>query len=473
MSSRNLAMRLYSRLPPALAPLAASARGYYLRSWRYGADSERLVGEALDRESWSPARWKTWQEESLARLLHRAATQVPYYRREWASRRQRGDRRSWEYIEHWPMLTKAVVRQSPAAFVADDCDTRRMFHEHTSGTTGQSLDLWWSRATVRAWYALFEARCRRWYGVSRNDRWAILGGQLVAPAERRRPPFWVWNAGLNQLYMSSYHLAPDLVVHYLGALRRYRVSYLWGYSSALYELARAALDLGQPVPGLRVAITNAEPLFAYQRQTIEAAFGCPVRETYGMAEIVADASECAAGALHLWPEVGWIEVGSDEQVTATGNGELVCTGLLNVDMPLIRYRTGDAASVGAPEMNRTCPCGRRLPRVESIEGRCDDTLVTRDGRRVGRLDPVFKRHMPIVEAQIIQETLDRVRVRYVPAPNFTRECGDSVADEIRARLGPTDVVLEATDRIPRGANGKFRAVISLVQQPAIESTPQP
>ena len=27
--------------------------------------------------------------------------------------------------------------------------------EHPSGTTGKALDLWWSRATVRAWYALF------------------------------------------------------------------------------------------------------------------------------------------------------------------------------------------------------------------------------------------------------------------------------------------------------------------------------
>ncbi len=24
--------------------------------------------------------------------------------------------------------------------------------EHTSGTTGQALDLWWSRATVSVWY---------------------------------------------------------------------------------------------------------------------------------------------------------------------------------------------------------------------------------------------------------------------------------------------------------------------------------
>jgi phenylacetate-CoA ligase len=461
MNAHALMLRLYSRLPPTLAPLAASARGYYLRSWRYGADAERLVDEALDREQWTPARWRVWQEDTLARLLHRAATRVPYYRALWAGKSRHGSG-SWENIANWPILTKADVRENPAAFVADDCDIRRMFQEHTSGTTGQSLDLWWSQATVRQWYGLFEARCRRWYGVSRHDRWAILGGQLVARADRNRPPFWVWNAGLNQLYMSSYHLAPDLIPHYLEALRRYEVTYLWGYSSSLYELARAVRDNGARPPRLRVAITNAEPLFPHQRQVIEQAFQCPVRETYGMAEIVADASECEKGILHLWPEVGWVEVLSNGVPATHGRGELVCTGLLNADMPLIRYRIGDSATVTRHGAERVCPCGRHLPTIASIEGRADDTLVTADGRRVGRLDPVFKSHMPIVEAQIVQDTLDRVTVRYVPARDFTSACAQQVIDEIRARLGPVEVIMEPTARIPRGANGKFRAVISRV-----------
>ena len=119
-----------------------------------------------------------------------------------------------------------------SAFVADDCKIQDMYFEHTSGTSGSSLSLWWSLKTVRAWYALFEARWRRWYGISRDDRWAILGGQLVAPADQSRPPFWVWNHALNQLYMSSYHLAPHLVPSYLDALIRYRCKYPLGYTSS-------------------------------------------------------------------------------------------------------------------------------------------------------------------------------------------------------------------------------------------------
>jgi phenylacetate-CoA ligase len=434
-------------------------RGLYLSSWRYGPESERLVEEALKREGWSPERWRSWQEERLAYVLHRAITQVPYYRAQWAERRRHGDRSSSELLENWPILEKEAVRENPHAFVADDCDVRQMFHEHTSGTSGTSLDLWWSRSTVRAWYALFEARWRRWYGVSRHDRWAMLGGQLVTSVNQRRPPFWVWNAGLNQLYMSSYHLAPDLIPHYLDALARYHVTYLFGYSSALYSLAQEAIRLKRRDLQIKVAITNAEPLFDHQREVISEAFQCPVRETYGMAEIVTAASECQLSQLHLWPEVGIVELSNDNHATGeVYSGELTCTGLLNSDMPLIRYRVGDRAAFSA--RSEPCRCGRALPLVASIDGRSDDVLLTTDGRQVGRLDPVFKDRLPVREAQIIQEALGSLRVRFVPAPGYTTLSGQSVIDRLRERMGPIEVVMEEVDRIPRTANGKFRAVIS-------------
>jgi phenylacetate-CoA ligase len=332
-----------------------------------------------------------------------------------------------------------------------------MFHEHTSGTSGKPLDLWWSRETVRGWFAIFEARCRAWHGVSRHDRWAILGGQLVAPVARRRPPFWVWNAALNQLYLSSYHLAPDLIPYYLDAIRAHRVRYLWGYPSALYELAQGALRDRRRDLKMAVALTNAEPVFDYQRQAVADAFQCPVRETYGMAEIVAAGSECPSGRLHLWPEVGLVELGDDAVGGEVTGGDLIGTGLLNADMPLIRYRVGDCGRL--TDGSARCQCGRALPTLASIEGRVDEVLYTPDGRRVGRLDPVFKANLPIREAQIIQEALDRIRVRYVPAADFNPEAARSIADLIRARLGDVEVILESADLIPRTSNGKFRAVI--------------
>jgi phenylacetate-coenzyme A ligase PaaK-like adenylate-forming protein len=450
-------LRVYHRLPGRARSVAASLRGLYLRTWRYGAKTEQLVEEALERDHWSAERWQAWREQRLAYVLHRAATRVPYYQEHWAARRQRGDKASWELLANWPVLERDPVRAQPAAFVADQCNVSRMFCQHTSGSSGLPLTLWWSRETVRLWYALFEARARAWYGVSRRDRWAMFGGQLVAPFAQRRPPFWVWNAALNQLYVSSYHLAPELIPSCIDALRRYRVAYVFGYTSSLYAVAQEALVAGSELP-LRVAVTNAEPVLDHQREAIARAFLCPVRETYGMAELVAAASECEAGRLHLWPEVGWVEIMEGDGPSLPGQpGELVCTGLLNTDMPLIRYRVGDR---GAQEVQQdVCSCGRRLPALAYVEGRNDDVLYTLDGRRVGRLDPVFKGGLPLREAQIVQESLDRVKVRYVPLPEFTTAHGRSLIERLQARMGSVRVTLEEVELIPRTRNGKFRAVI--------------
>ena len=455
------AQRLYDLLPPVAQSGAASLRGFYLRAWRYGAETERLVAEAQERESWPEARWRAWREERVGRLLHRAATRVPFYRRQWEERRRRGDRSAVERLENWPILRKESLRERAEEFIAEDRDRRKLFAEQTSGTTGTPLRLWIGRQNLRAAYALFEARVRRWNGISLRDRWAMLGGQLVTPTRRTRPPFWVWNAGLNQLYMSSYHLSQDTAADYLAAMRRYRVTSVLGYPSSLHSLAQAALERGLEAPRLSVVIGNAEPLYESQRAAISRAFGAPVRNTYGMAEWVGAASECAAGTLHAWPDAGVMETfedDSDAPAAPAELGRLIGTGLINDDMPLIRYEIGDRAALAAA--GPPCSCGRSLPAFESVEGRCDDVVVTPAGRRIGRFDPVFKADLPIREAQIIQEGPGLLRVKVVPTVPGEFDPAELMA-RLRARVGPgMELVVETVDRIPRTSRGKFRAVVS-------------
>ncbi len=442
-------------MPPAARSVVATLRGRQLERLRYGPETAQLVAEALAAERRPLVELERAASERLQYVLSRAAREVPYYRRFWQQAPRSLDPAR---LADWPILEKDSLRLAPREFLADGCQTSRMTAEHSSGTTGKPMHIWLSREAIRRHYALFEARLRIWNGVGHDDRWAMLGGQLVAPVEQRKPPFWVWNAAMRQLYMSSYHLSREMIPHYLDALKHYRIRYLWGYSSSLYALAQDALDLGRDDLRMTVAITNAEPLFAHQREAISRAFHCPVRETYGMSEIVAAASECEAGRLHLWPESGIVEVLEDGQPVPAGQtGDLVCTGLLNADMPLVRYRVGDRGALDDDPAG--CPCGRTLPRLKSIEGRIDDVLLTPDGRRVGRLDTVFKSDWPIREAQIVQERLDLVRLRYVPDASYTPDVGHEMIAELRKRMGDVAIELEPTESIARTSNGKFRAVI--------------
>jgi phenylacetate-CoA ligase len=443
--------------------MAATVHGARLRMRRAGPMTGRLRERALERESWSPEQWREWRRERLAFVLERAMTRVPYYRDHWSNRRRSGDRASWELLENWPILEKDVVRADPKQFVADDRPLWRLAEERTSGTTGKPVTVYRSRRMDQELYALSAVRSRGWHGLGPGDRWAMVSGELVTPVSARRPPFWVWNAAQNQLYMSSYHLSPDFLPLYCDALVRYRIRYVFGYTSSLVALAREAARTGRTDLGLRVAITNAETLLAEQRAIIEDGLGCPVRETYGMTEAVAFASECEHGVLHEWPEVGIVERLTEDGPDASGGGaELICTGLLNLDMLLIRYRVGDW---GHSVENLPCACGRTLPRFYRIEGRSDDVLMTQDGRRVGRLHRVFQaKDLPVREGQIVQETLNRIRVRVVPDANYTDDASRLITRQLRERMGEVEVIVDLVDDIPRTSAGKFRAVVSELEK---------
>jgi phenylacetate-CoA ligase len=456
---------IYHHLPYPLRVAAASAKGYYLRWWRYGPETERLVEEALERESWTSTQWKSWQEERLARLLHRARHHVPYYRSYWDERERRGERSAWQYLENWPILRKEAVRAQPRAFLAEDCNARRMYHDHTSGTTGTPLSLWFSRETLHRWYALFEARLRRWHGVTVHERWGIFGGQRVVPFEQKTPPFWVENYGLNQVYFSVLHIAPWSTEAYLHALQRFQLTHLIVYPSSLYFLAGEALETHRdfPIPSkLRVIFANAEPLYPFQREKIQLVFGCPVRETYGQAERVCTASECEAGRMHVWPEVGYTEILDDEArpVRPGEIGRLIATSLLNTDMPLIRYEVGDMVTNLASSGGEPCACGRYLPQLGNVLGRNDDVIRTRDGRKIVQIDTIYAPEYHVKESQIIQESLDKFRIKVVPAEGWSKENGDALRQALQERVGKVQVEVEIVDSIERTWAGKFRVIIS-------------
>jgi len=451
---------LYRRLPTPARSLAASARGLYLKHWRYGAQTEEEVEGALERDTWSADRWGSWLDERLAKLLRRAASKVPYYRAYWKRIRSVRNGPSPEILENWPVLRKEVVRENPLAFLAEDRDAGRMYRNRTGGTTGRPLSIYSTRASLVRHYALFEARVRRWHGVSRAERWAILGGHLVIPRSRKAPPFWVHNKPLNQLALSSHHVSAPAASAYAEALWRHAPSHLVTLPSSGALLASECLGAGIPLPKLAV-FSGSEVLLDSQRALLSRAFGTAARNTYGMIEMAAAASECAEGSLHVWPDEGLVEIledGTDAPLPPGKSGRLVATGLVNEDMPLIRYDTGDRATLS----ESPCRCGRRLPVLERVEGRTQDLVVTRDGRRIWYWNPVFY-GLPVAQAQIFQESLDSIRARVVVSGPFGEPEERQLVYRIRLRLGvAAEVSVETVPELPRTAAGRVRSVISLI-----------
>jgi phenylacetate-CoA ligase len=131
---------------------------------------------------------------------------------------------------------------------------------------------------------------------------------------------------------------------------------------------------------LRAGLFGAEPWTERIRGAIEESLNLCALDVYGLSEIVGPgvASECleGLGGAHVNEDHFLVEVIDPEtgaSVPDGDTGELVFTTLTKEALPLLRYRTGDLASIA----REPCPCGRTFARMSRVVGRTDDVLVIR------------------------------------------------------------------------------------------------
>ncbi len=130
---------------------------------------------------------------------------------------------------------------------------------------------------------------------------------------------------------------------------------------------------------LRAGIFGAEPWTDAMRARIEDLLGLRALDIYGLSEIIGPgvAAEClAADGLHVNEDhflVEAVDPVSGAPVPDGTPGELVFTTVTKQALPLLRYRTGDIATL----RRDPCACGRTLVRMSKITGRKDDMLVIR------------------------------------------------------------------------------------------------
>jgi len=456
----SLAEKVYQKSPVFLQNALLSAYGLHLYRLRFRGNFERRLGELLQSERFSAAQLLELQRRRLAELTRLLHERVPHYRDHLKSRGATPEDITLEnFSAVFTPVTKADINRDPRRFLAEGVDARDLVTINTSGTSGSPLTFYTTPQAVQENYAFF-ARFLRWAGVRERLRSATFAGRIIIPQSQESPPFWRKNLVMRNQLFSSYHLSPRFLGDYVRELDRFAPEYIDSYPSAIYTLATFMLEHGLKLRHPpRAVVTSSETLLDYQRTAIEAALGCRVFDQYGNAEAVSFIAQCEHGSYHVNPEYGIVEiVDADGRPCAPGEvGELVCTGFLNTAMPLVRYRIGDTASFASG----TCACGRHFPLMTQIEGRVDDMIITPEGNRVGRLDPIFKGLAAIRETQIVQESLERLVVRIVPGKGFDLSMAERVVAELRKRVGERiGIEVEILQEIPRTRAGKFRAVVS-------------
>lgn len=131
---------------------------------------------------------------------------------------------------------------------------------------------------------------------------------------------------------------------------------------------------------IKYGIFGAEPWSEEMRVQLEEALDIKAVDIYGLSEVMGPgvSIECheVQDGLHIAEDHFYAEIidpVTGEVLPYGQEGELVFTSLTKEAFPVIRYRTGDIASLN-PE---PCKCGRTTMRMSRIKGRVDDMLIIR------------------------------------------------------------------------------------------------
>lgn len=418
--------------------------------------------DLLGCSRWSREDLERFQSRRLARLVQHACERVPFYRDLY---RDHGikpeDVRGLADLPRLPVARREQMQlRPPGDLVAGGFDPRRLIEWRTSGSTGAPFTIrrtWledrllnlvrirqqWLRglrwSDVRTWPAIGEAYPRKRAG----------GLSPWIPALRRVPVNVLAEA--REILDRLAEAQPDVIVMYPGTL-------------AWIAAAATPADRGKIRP--RLIFTGGEALTPAMRRQISERFGAPVFDFYGAHEFNLVSCECALTGLHHIEETGVIvEVLKDGRPCAEGeSGEIHGTALHSFAMPFLRYRLGDVAVRGPAR----CPCGAPNSTLLRIEGRIVDRFPLPHG---GSLHP-YNLVIPLTREvnwvrryQIVQESLDRIRVRVVPIPSWG--IGEHEKAMLCRRLeaaageGVT-VALDLVEEIRPDPSGKLRSYYSEV-----------
>jgi phenylacetate-CoA ligase len=285
------------------------------------------------------------------------------------------DIRSLADLPRLPFTTKADLREHyPFGLLAVPRSQLVRVHA-SSGTGGKPTVVGYTARDLDAWTELM-ARCMAMAGVRAGTvvhnayGYGLFTGGLG------------FHQGAERLGATVVPASGGMTTRQALLLRDLGGQVLCSTPSYALHIAQGLRDAGVD-PGelsLELGLFGAEPWTEPMRAQIERELGLTAINCYGLSEMTGPgvAAECPevrdglhVNEDHFLPEV--VDPRSGEPLPDGVEGELVFTTLAKEALPLLRYRTGDIAS-----LNRApCPCGRELVRMSAVRGRHDDMLIIR------------------------------------------------------------------------------------------------
>jgi phenylacetate-CoA ligase len=397
------------------------------------------------------------QFKKTRRLLKLAYETVPLYRRKLKNAHVHPDGiHSLTDYTKVPTLTKAEIQSNPIGdLLCQSVDQKRLVWRSTSGSTGIPLNIALNQKTLELEGAIWH-RTLSSNGLKIRDKRTIISDPRSFPQQKS----FIEKFGL----IRHQHLSIfDNADTQLSQMENYNPDVIKAYPSSLTILADYSRQRTSALKP-RMVFTTSEILDKHSREYINFAFETEVFDNYSCTEFALMAWECKQHhGYHINADSVLLEfIENGENVDYGEHGEIICTGLLNQTMPLIRYEIGD---VGVPIKDQ-CPCGRTLPLMQMVEGRADDFLIATDGKIISPtvfFPYPFRNYEEIQQFRVIQEQRERVVIQVIPrnAIQNKQQILQDAETNIKRLFGESmQVEFQMLDKIERDPTGKLRKIVS-------------
>lgn len=429
----------------------------HISLWRELERSQYFSREALEK----------LQLERLKTLLIHAYENSSFYRDRFdAAGFSASGVSSIADIASIPLLTKEDIQNHKSDLVAKNIPGSDLMQDRTGGSTGKPLIYYRDRG--RADHSRAAAmRHDGWAGYRVGDKLALIWGNRHDFSRSQELKWKIRNRLLDRkLILDSSSITEQGMMEFARNLREFKPKTILAYANSCALVASFFLENDIRDITVESVITSAEVLHESEREIIEKAFGCKVFNRYGCREVGVIASECEVhSGLHINSECVLVEFLQDGRPVKPGEqGDVVITDLLNFGMPFIRYRIED---VGIPAY-RQCSCGRGLPLMENVAGRVTDFLLAPDGRHISgaSLTIYLIANTPgVKQAQIIQESLESLRLKIVKGEDFTEDSVAFINKKAPEFFGhDMKVECEFVEAIPKEPSGKYRFSICRIDK---------
>lgn len=436
---------------------------FYVLGKKYNFDIKKYYQFAMENQYWSNDRINDYQCARLNEIITHAYENVPYYTNLFNEYGYTpNDFREPTDLKKLPILRKETIRSNFQSFIARDFQKYHPMDRYTGGTTGAAFHLY---NDINSWAINWATKIRTFswgdYDFG-NDKLGVMAGGSLLPARGTGIKNRIWRH-INNYYSMPITRMDDIILsEYIRNLKKKSIKFLRGYPSAIYTLA-LFLEKTDSHLDLTSVFTTAEMLLPHQRQLIEERFNCKCFDQYGCADGMGGANECDKHTgLHVNIETSLMNIIDEKgnEVENDKEGEIILTSFHDKAMPLIRYAPGDLAIRSAGK----CSCGRNLPLLKKIIGRTSDLIVLSNGIKLNGLSIPFEAWSEKIERfQIIQTKPDAVEVHFIKKNSFSVKDEKQVLDLMKFHCGQEiDIKIKYVDFIPLPRSGKFRYVISLL-----------